>query len=337
MPSPFEVADAIQERLRDLDLTALALLEESYQAVLAQIEQQLAALDRQLEATPDGAPVRGQSLRPRLEAARDEIRRILVAWGRDAATIVELAQERALSGVGAETTALIGAMLGTPPPGARLPSVAVPAEAINALVGMLGQGSPLRDYFDSLGDQMSQALMDRYLSGLAAGLGPRTIAAQARAITGEPRRIAQATARTATIGAYREAQHRIFQANTDVVSGWTWSATLDARTCVVCWAMHGTQYPASARMSSHWNCRCAMLPRTKTWRELGFPGGSEPPRIEPGPAQFARLDEATQRQILGPGKLARYQAGQIDITDLVASYDDAIWGPMLKERPLRDL
>lgn len=325
MPTVYDVADAIADRLADLDLTALALLEEHYHEISSRIEAELASM-------PSGTPQQA-----RLSALRAELGRILNAWGIDAATIVELAQDRALVLVGTEAQQLSLAALGAAPLGARLPSLLVPAEALNSLIGFVGNGPPLREYFDQMADSLAEAVMAAYLDGVARGIGPRQIGASVRRVTGEPLHRAQAMARTATINAYREAQRRIFQTNSDVVTGWTWSATLDARTCVVCWAMHGTVHVVSERLESHWNCRCAMIPRTKTWRELGFGGDSEPADLEPGPAQFARLTPAAQRAILGPGKLAEYAAGRASLPDFVQLYQDSMWGTMRAEKALRDL
>ncbi len=81
-----------------------------------------------------------------------------------------------------------------------------------------------------------------------------------------------------------------------------------------------------------------MLPITATWRELGFDVDEAPqPPIETGPERFARLSPAEQRAILGPGKLALYQQGKLQLNDLVGIYDDPIWGTMRHEIALKDL
>lgn len=337
MPTVYDIADAIAERLSDIDLTALALLEEQYQGILDRVTVEIEGLERDL-AEAQGQPQRGQWLQRRLAALKDELHRILTQWADESSTIIELEQERALRNVRDETRNLIIGSLGDVPLGARLPSVLVPVEALNNLIGFLGDGSPIRSYFDTLADSVSERIIATYLDGLVRGFGPKQIGSQVRAITGEPLHRAQALARTATINAYREAQRRIFEKNANIVKKWRWSATLDARTCVICWSMHGTVHSTSERMATHWNCRCAMIPITATWRELGFDVDEPPhPEVDTGIARFARLSPAEQRAILGPGKLALYQQGKLQLMDVVGLHDDPIWGTMRHEIALKDL
>jgi hypothetical protein len=56
-----------------------------------------------------------------------------------------------------------------------------------------------------------------------------------------------------------------------------------------------------------------------------------------GQAWFDRQDEATQRAILGSGKLAAYQAGQFGFGDLVTKTRNPTWGPGLRPTPLSEL
>lgn len=84
------------------------------------------------------------------------------------------------------------------------------------------------------------------------------------------------------------------------------------------------------------NCRCSMLPQTVTWAELGFDVPETRADVEPGTEWFARQDEALQREMLGPGKLAAYRAGRITLPDLVEVTHHPRWGRGRRERSLRD-
>jgi len=75
--------------------------------------------------------------------------------------------------------------------------------------------------------------------------------------------------RTESIRALREAQSQSFYENPNIVHEWQWQAALDDRTCIVCVLMHGQVFPYSKKLENHPNCRCVMVPKTLSWKELG--------------------------------------------------------------------
>lgn len=158
------------------------------------------------------------------------------------------------------------------------------------------------------------------IRGVASGSNPRATAARmirraekvgfngglTRALT---------IARTETLDAHREAARvgRLQQA--DVLGGWTWQCAMDARTCPSCWGMHGTQFPVEEfGPDDHQQGRCAAIPTTKSWADLGFDGIEEPPSLLPTAAdRFGQLTPAEQKAILGPGRYDAWQAGDFPI------------------------
>lgn len=118
-------------------------------------------------------------------------------------------------------------------------------------------------------------------------------------------------ARTETLDAYRAAAEVGQAPHADVLAGWTWLAQLDARTCPSCWAQHGQLHSLNdPGPLDHQQGRCARLPQTKTWKDLGF-DIEEPPSLLPdAAAEFVGLDVATQREILGPSRHAAWVSGQ---------------------------
>ena len=135
-------------------------------------------------------------------------------------------------------------------------------------------------------------------------------------------------ARTATLWSYREATRANYQANGDVVSGWSWFAQLDDLVCPACMSMHGTIHDLDEALEGHYNCRCAPVPVV-----LGnplVPDGA-------GQAWFEEQDEATQRGILGPGAFQAWQDGKFDLSQLPRRVDDDVYGNMVNVTPLKDL
>ena len=153
------------------------------------------------------------------------------------------------------------------------------------------------------------------IRGVTLGQNPRATArrmvARARGAFNGGLTRALVIARTEMLDAYRAASMETGLANRDVLAGWTWVAQLDTRTCPSCWGMHGTEHPLTEPGPlDHHQGRCARMPRTKTWAELGFHGIEEPPPVLPdATAVFDALPPEDQMKILGPGRLLAYQAG----------------------------
>lgn len=119
-------------------------------------------------------------------------------------------------------------------------------------------------------------------------------------------------ARTEQLDAYRAAEQS-HQANADLLTGWQWIATLGPRTCRSCVAMHGSIHGLDEPGPlDHQQGRCARMPLTKSWDELGFPGAQEPSRtINPGDGEkwLAGQPDDVQRHILGVNGQKQWQDG----------------------------
>lgn len=86
------------------------------------------------------------------------------------------------------------------------------------------------------------------------------------------------------------------------------------------------------------NCRCAPVPITRGFRELGIDAPESAP--DPGPTgvqAFGKLPASEQRQILGPAKYAAFVAGELDLEDVRGFRRDRKWGPVGYEKSLREI
>ncbi len=145
-------------------------------------------------------------------------------------------------------------------------------------------------------------------------------------------------ARTEMLDAYREASAHVHQANEDVMDGWTWIATLDVRTCPGCWGMHGTHHPLTQQGPwDHQSGRCARMPKLKSWIELGIDLPEDEDLTPNAQARFDDLPEEQRRAIVGPGRLAMLNAGQITLADLPVRKDNPGWRPSYVPRNLGQL
>ena len=88
--------------------------------------------------------------------------------------------------------------------------------------------------------------------------------------------------RTANISYTNEARQSLYQENADIIKGEKVDATLDTRTCQICanydnkvtlWNKQGEIYQDGlngARPPFHYNCRCVLVPITRSWKDLGL-------------------------------------------------------------------
>lgn len=170
--------------------------------------------------------------------------------------------------------------------------------------------------------QATDAMLRELVRGIGQGRSPRDTAARIlRAVEGDFNGgLARALniARTELLDAYRAASLEHHQANTDVLDGWVWSARLDTTCCPSCWAQHGTVHPVTEPGPlDHQSGRCARMPKTKSWADLGFAGITEPASAMPDArALFSDLPEADQLRIMGPTRLAGLNDGSVAWEDL---------------------
>lgn len=159
-----------------------------------------------------------------------------------------------------------------------------------------------------------EAVRRELIRGVASGSNPKATAArmmrrvEGRFNGGLSR--ALRISRTETLDAHRSAAAVAQAQHADVLQGWTWLARLDTRTCPSCWAMAGSVHDLTeSGPDDHQNGRCARVPLTKSWADLGF-DIPEPPSLMPDSASmFESLPAADQLKILGPARFEAWQRG----------------------------
>ena len=316
------------------DDAALKRLMAAYRPAYTRMQARVAALTAQI-ATAQAA---GETVRPSwlVEQGRLETlqRQIVAEWARFAAIaeqVITDTQRAAVEAASADAQQLTLAALDDASGGtlAVEPNVTqLHPAAMQDLVGVLSDGSPLKTLLDQLGVQAAQNVGDALTHAIAVGQNPRKTARNIRhALSGDLHR-ALTIARTEHLRAYRTASLRNYQENSDILRGWLWRATSSRRTCPVCLAMDGTEHGLDDPFASHQCCRCCPVPLLRD-RET-------PPR-ETGAEWFAKQDAATQRQMLGPGKHKLYAEGKLTLADLVGVKEDARWGRSRYQRSLREI
>lgn len=302
----------------------------AYRNIGTQIEamQEIAALG---PMTRDDA-VKLAQLRALRRSVNEELNRFGVIADNE---MTQLSREGITLGLN-HSTGLVEAYFGSPQAlqALRASFTQLVPEQVETLLGFLAPDSLLREGLTNrLGAEVADRVSDAMVDGMVRGMNPRTTAALIRREFGVGLPWAVNTVRTANLWAYREATRANYIANRNVVSGWTWYATLDRRVCHSCISKHGTRYPVESVLSGHHQCRCVPIPEVPLARQLGI----DLPDIEPGEQWFARQDADTQTAIMGPGMLAAWKDGAVRFDQLSVTYDDPVYGPMQRAATLKDL
>lgn len=341
MASLFDAADQFRAELLNQERRAATELVRAYGASWVRIRQQLGELAAQITQ----AKTRGEEISPawlfqaeRLQRLQRQVAAEFDSFARFADSVITAEQRAAVDAAQQHAEQLTRLSMGKPPPGVTVSFARLPAEELRDLVGFLQDGSPLRELLDEFGPAASRDVQHALVTGLVTGLHPNQIARQIRQALGGQLARALRICRTEILRSYREATRRSYAENRDLVTGWIWHSALGPRTCPSCWAMHGTIHALTERLDDHPNGRCAMVPLTKSWADLGFPDVTETrPQVTLGPVLFAKLSPAEQERILGPALYQLYRDGHVDLPDLVRRVSHPRWGTMRTTKTLQQV
>jgi SPP1 gp7 family putative phage head morphogenesis protein len=322
--------DAYYRSLTGMESKALADIEAGLKTALKALDKEIQITLAKISQTKVGVDPKDLTQQlSRLQALQAQAGETLRAFGTKTARAIEILQTNATLAGQTSVMATLNSS-GLSNFGILSQFNNLPQATLNELVGVLSDGSPVANLAKSFGDVGAQAFREQVIKGIALGLNPRQVAANWRSqIESVSRSKAQTIARTEMMRVSREASRRTMLANADVVKEWQWYCSLNNRTCPMCWAMHGKKFPLRIQMASHPNCRCAMLPVTKTFKELGLnvPEPVEDRRLTTsGETLFRELTPKDQSAILGGATYRAFSAGALTLEDLVGESRSPIWG-----------
>lgn len=203
----------------------------------------------------------------------------------------------------------------------------LPVNAIETMVGLAGDGSPLRTLLKASFEDSVDGLLDTLVKATALGWNPRVTAREMVNGYGVGLQRALNIARTEQLRVYREAARQQYQ-RSGVVSGYQRIATHDDRVCAACIMAEGTEYRLDESFEEHPSGRCSLVPIVT---------GFEPVTWLAGPDWFKTQDEATQRSILGGGAFDAWKDGAFDLPQLITRREDDTWGASLVPTSLQVL
>ncbi|MCB2186268.1 MAG: minor capsid protein [Deltaproteobacteria bacterium] len=227
----------------------------------------------------------------------------------------------------------------------------LPAEALETLAtDTLIAGAPTAEWWAAQAGDLQERFKRAVRQGMLEGEGIGKLVQRVRGtkaagfkdgIMQTSRRHAEMLVRSSVQTVANRAREKVWDANSDLISGLQWVSTLDKRTSPMCIARDGHEYgmedhnpldggpPWGAGPGSlHPGCRSTSVPIIKSWRELGFdldelPEGTRASMDGQVPESMTYSkwlegkDAATQDEILGKGKGKLFREGKISTGDLL--------------------
>lgn len=204
----------------------------------------------------------------------------------------------------------------------------LPVAAIESMVGLAGDGSPLLQLLKDSWPAAVEGLTSQLIHAIALGKNPNDTALAMRDGFGVGFHRAINIARTEQLRAYRTANLEQYKAS-NLVKGYKRLSARDTRVCPACLiADDGTIYELDVSFEAHPQCRCTLVPVV-----IGLPVVT----WQNGQSWFMAQTPTDQRGILGSGKFDAWQSGDFELADLVKRAEDDTWGTSLQTAALKEL
>jgi len=212
--------------------------------------------------------------------------------------------------------------------GVRIAFDRLPVEAIENMVGLAGDGSPLRSLLEDSYGAGADAMLNQLIGATTRGQNPQATA-RAMVRNGLSQSLSRMmnVARTEQLRVGREATRQAYQSS-GVVEEMRRLATKDRRACIACLMADGETMPLDESLREHPQGRCSTIPVVT---------GMPLVEWEKGKDWFIKQSPNTQRDILGTGKYEAWQDDQIYLEQFVTVRKNATWGDSLKPASLKSM
>ena len=335
-PAVIEAANAFRARLLARERAASTAMVRYYGASWTRIRADIDALSAEVQAMrlAGQEPERRDIISlERMRAIETQVEREMVRFADYADIEITARQREAIASGERDAYELMRLSLPSDT-GVRVNMYRMPREAVENYVGMMQDGTPLRELLGRYVGDAAQNLSETLVTGMVAGHNPRKVAREVRDAYGMALSDAMRLARTEQLRAYRTANLQSYNANSDVVTSWRRLCAKLPNSCMACVMLDGKIYTLGEPMDDHPNGKCVMLPVTKTYAELGI--DAPEPTYSPESARdwFERQTPATQRDMMGAGMFDAWKDGRFALEDIPMRVENATWGNHWTPKPL---
>ena len=143
------------------------------------------------------------------------------------------------------------------------------------------QGAIQRDWWDRQAGDTAFKFQSAVRQGLVSAETTPQIVKRVRDVMDLSKRNAETLVHTSVQSVANTSRMKVFEDNSDVISEFEYSSSLDRKTCPTCGILdgrrwvNGTNKPVNHSMAFkqppiHFRCRCSCIPVLKTWAELGI-------------------------------------------------------------------
>lgn len=200
--------------------------------------------------------------------------------------------------------------------------------AVEDMIGLAGDGTPLRAILDDAARGAGDALGQQLVNGIALGKNPITVARQAMRLgLGQSFTRMQAISRTEQLRAYRTSTLESYR-QSRVVRAYRRLSAHDRRTCLGCLFEDGKTYELETDFAQHTNCRCTLLPVL---------ANVPPVQYETGRDWFVNQPVEVQRDMMGPSRYEAWNKGKISFDDMIQRNYSPRWGGAITEKSVQAL
>lgn len=203
----------------------------------------------------------------------------------------------------------------------------LPVSAIQAMVGLVGDGSPLKRLLAASYPDAVEGLTTALVKGTALGWHPTRVAREMRTGSEIGLNRSLLIARTEQLRVYRAASDQQYLESGVVIAKKRLVAH-SVRTCLACLAQDGKIMPVDQPFFDHPAGRCTTVPIVV---------GVEPPIWTSGQRWFEQRGVSAQRSMMGGQRYEAWKAGEFEFADLAKVTTDPTWGKSLGVRPVREL
>lgn len=326
---------ALDEHLKKHRQKIIDREEKTFRELLsayAEIEKELKKTFDELQEKIEEARENGEIISPswffreqRLTNLLAQVRQQIVRFGGKAAKIVEREQRAAIDIAVSQAQETYELLIKNAADARNLGSMLNP-RAVETAVGVMGDGSPILTYFEKqLAPQIADKIKSEVIKAAALGTDFKTISKRLQETGGITRHRALSVARTEVNRVRRETSRMIYEENDDIIEAWEWVASKSSRTCPLCLAMDGEQFPLDEPFPQHINCRCGMLPII-----IDLP--RRPRTI--GKDWFESQSDEAKEKILGKEGFLAFQEHELALKDFVAFRNDKRFGKSVTRKPL---